>query len=358
MIRRRLFLRQQNPFNVTFGKEPNETISRKGEVEEIHNSLSLGLSNDEAFIISGVRGSGKTVAMTMTSDYCKKQPGWVVVDLNPEGNLLEQLASKILDAVRLKKLFLKAEFNFSFQGIGFTLSGERPVENVSSLLSNELEHLKNKGMRLLITIDEVSLSQPIREFVHEFQAFLRAKYDVYLVMTGLYQNVSSFTKQRNVTFLCRAPKIYLKPLNLMAIAHSYAKIFDLDEASSAKLAKFTKGYAYAYQLLGDILFISGDHSLSEENVRKFDETIYERSYSIIYSELTTREKAILFSSLEDNSNKGILKRLSISKSQLSNYKSVLSKKGILEENVKGIVFALPRFKEFLSFMKAVEEDED
>ena len=160
----------------------------------------------------------------------------------------------------------------------------------------------------------------------------------------------------NVTFFCRAPKIYLKPLNLMAIAHSYAKISDLDEASSVKLAKFTKGYACAYQLLGDILFISGDRSLSEENIRKFDETIYERSYSIIYSELTSKEKAILLTSLEDSSNKGILERLSMSKSQLSNYKSVLSKKGLIEENGEGIVFALPRFKEFLSFMKAVEED--
>ncbi len=39
--------------------------------------------------------------------------------------------------------------------MGFTLSGEKPTENVSSLLSNALEHPKNKWARLLITIDEV-----------------------------------------------------------------------------------------------------------------------------------------------------------------------------------------------------------
>ena len=91
-------------------------------------------------------------------------------------------------------------------------------------------------------------------------------------------------------------------------------------------------------------------------MRKFDETIYERSYSIIYSELTAKEKTILLSSLEDNSNKGILERLSMSKSPLSNYKSTLSKKGLIEYESEGVVFALPRFKEFLSFMKAMEED--
>ena len=61
-------------------------------------------------------------------------------------------------------------------------------------------------------------------------------------------------------------------------------------------------------------------------------------------------------SLEEHLNKGIMERASMSKSQLSNYKSVLVKKGILEENNKSIVFALPRFKEFLTFMKAIEDD--
>ncbi len=345
----------KNPFSVTFGKEPKEIISRKEELSEVYGSLSEGLSNDEVFIISGARGSGKTVAMTTIGDYYREQQGWIVVDLNPEGNLLEQLASKIIDQGRMKRLFLKAEFNFSFKGLGFSLSGERPLESVSSLLSKELEHLKSKGERLLITIDEISPKQNIRIFVHEFQAFLRAKYDVYLLMTGLYQNVSSFTQQRSVTFLCRAPKIILRPLNLMAIAHSYAEIFGLDETSSAKLAKFTKGYAYAYQLLGDILFISGEHSLSEDNVRKFDETIYERAYSIIYKELSPREKAILMASLDDNSNKGVMEKTGMSKSQLSNYKSVLAKEGLIEERSEGIAFALPRFKEFLSFMRSMEE---
>lgn len=346
----------KNPFNVTFGKEPNEIISRKDELSEIYDSLSTGLSNDEVFIISGARRSGKTVAMTTIGDYYRKQQGWIVVVLNPEGDLLEQLACKILDEGRLKRLFIKAEFNFSFKGFGFSISGERPLESVSSLLSKELEHLKSKGTRLLITIDEISPNQNIRIFIHEFQAFLRAKYDVFLVMAGLYKNVSSFARQRSVTFLCRAPKIILKPLNLMAIAHSYAKIFELDETSSAKLAKFTKGYAYAYQLLGDILFISGEHSLSEENARRFDETIYERAYSIIYRELSPREKTILMASLDDNSNKEVLERTGMSKSQLSNYKSVLAKKGIIEERSEAIIFALPRFKEFLSFMRLTEEE--
>lgn len=113
---------------------------------------------------------------------------------------------------------------------------------------------------------------------------------------------------------------------------------------------------YSSLALGNILFLSGEHSLSEDNVRKFDEALYESAYSIIYRELTPKEKEILMTSLEDDLNKGIMERASMSKSQLSNYKSVLAKKGILEENNKSIVFALPRFKEFFTFMKAIEDD--
>lgn len=346
---------KRNPFNITFGREPNELISRKTELEEIYNSFSFGTSNNEVFIISGVRGCGKTVAMTTVSDFYKNQERWLVIDLNPEYDLLEQLASKIIDEGKLRKLFLKAEFNFSFKGLGFSLSGDIPINNVSSLLRKEFEYLKKKSIKVLMTIDEISSNPHTKIFAHEFQSLLREGYDVYLIMTGLYQNVSSFVKEKSLTFLCRAPKIFLKELNLMAISNSYIKIFGLKEEEGRRLAKFTKGYAYAYQLLGDILFASGDYNLSADNIRKFDETIYERAYSIIYNELTPKEKEILFASLEDNANEHIINKIGISQSQLSNYKKILKQKGLIEDDAKAIVFRLPRFKESLLFMKAMEE---
>ncbi len=143
----------------------------------------------------------------------------------------------------------------------------------------------------------------------------------------------------------------------MSIANSYKKIFSLSEEKSIEFAKFTKGYAYGYQLLGDILFSSKDLTLSEENIQKFDETIYERAYSIIISELSLKEKQILITSLENNSNEFIINNLKISKSQLSNYKNVLNKKGIIEKDSNSIVFKLPRFKECLAFYKVASDFE-
>ena len=346
---------KENPFNTNSKVIPKQLISRKLELEEIYNSLSLKLSNNEVFIILGIRGSGKTVAMTSVSDFYKNQDEWIVVDLNSEYDLLSQLASNIIDAGKLKKLFIKSEFNFSFQGFGISLKGDIPILNVSTLLKKIFEYLKKKNIKVLITIDEIVSNQYTRIFAHEFQSFLRENFNVYLLMTGLYENVASFTKEKSLTFLYRAPKIYLKELNLMSIANSYKKIFSLTPEKSVEFAKFTKGYAYGYQLLGDILFISKDYSLSQKNIEKFDETIYERAYSIIISELTPKEKEILFVSLENNLNEFIINKLKISKSQLSNYKNVLNKKGIIEKDSNSILFKLPRFKECLEFYKAVND---
>ena len=42
---------KENPFNTNSKVIPKQLISRKLELEEIYNSLSLNLSNNEVFII-------------------------------------------------------------------------------------------------------------------------------------------------------------------------------------------------------------------------------------------------------------------------------------------------------------------
>ena len=44
-------------------------------------------------------------------------------------------------------------------------------------------------MRLLITIDEVVYSEQMKVFVSAFQIFMRQDYPIFLLMTGLYENI-------------------------------------------------------------------------------------------------------------------------------------------------------------------------
>ena len=339
----------QNPFNINFGKEPFSIISRENELHEIYESFSSDYPFSNVFILTGIRGSGKTVAMTNVSNFYKKEDNWIYVELNPENDLLEQLASKIYDEGKIKRLFISTEFNFSFKGIGMTIKGKEPISNVSSLLKREFEYLSKKNIKVLIGIDEVVSNTYMKVFCHEFQALLRQDFFVCLIMTGLYQNISSLENQKSLTFLYRAPKIYIDSLNPRAIANSYKNIFNIDEDKCIELAKFTRGYAFAYQLLGSILYNENKKELDDLVIQKFDELIQERAYQIIYSELNKKEKEIIQLATIDNSNAFIIQKSNISKSLLSDYKKKLYLKGIIKNDHNSIIFKLPRFKEFLVF---------
>ena len=345
----------ENPFNITFGKEPYSIISRNDELASIYNSFESENPNSDVYILTGIRGSGKTVAMNTIFEHFKQQKEWICVELNPESDMLEQLASKLYDEGKLKKLFLKAEFSFSFKGIGFSLSGDTTVVSISSLLKREFEYLAKKDIKVLIVVDEAVSNANMKVFAHEFQSFLREKYQVRLIMTGLYQNISLLENQKSLTFLYRAPKIYLGELNLLSISNSYKNIFNITDKESVALAKATSGYAYAYQLLGNILFESKKTKIDKEVLERFDELLYANTYNIVYNELTNREKEILKCACENNNNDFIMSNINITKSQLSSYKKTLSLKGIIKPDKNKVIFILPRFEVFLKFIIEMEE---
>lgn len=343
-----------NPFDITFGKQPDKYIERPEVNDEILTNLVSG--KPSIYILTGARGSGKTVALTSITNAIKNESNWITVDLNPLDDLLEQLAATLYQKGKLKKLFINKEFNFSFKGVSFTISGSNPVTNIFNLISLMLDHLKKKNIYVLLTIDEVSNNEYMRIFAHSFQSFVRNDYNVSLIMTGLYGNISNLENEKTLTFLYRAPKVYLSPLNLRAITYSYINQLNMDEDDSLEAAKITKGYAFAYQLLGYILFKNKKKKIDKSILQELDLLLDERSYSKIWSELTTKEKEIVSTIANGKtSNKEILDFLNMKANSLSTYKISLSRKGIIDVSQRGVVsFALPRFKEFVNFYEKIK----
>ena len=348
-------MQKENPFNITFGKEPFSIISRENELSQIYDSFESEKPNSNVYILTGIRGSGKTVSATTIVKHFKNKENWICIELNPESDMLEQLASKLYDKGQIKHLFLKKEFNFSFHGISFSIKGETPISNVSSLLDLMFSNLYKRNIHVLMTIDEVISNTYMKVFSHEFQRFLRENYNVNLIMTGLYQNISLLENQKSLTFLYRAPKIYLSELNLKSIANSYQNIFNISDKDAVILTKATGGYAYAYQLLGNILFEENKTKIDKKVLQRYDELLYENAYTILYNELSNKEKEILKYASIDNLNAYILDKTKMSKAQLSNYKKALVQKGVILQDKNKIVFRLPRFKEFIEFIKELEE---
>ena len=85
----------QNPFTLTFGKSPLEPVERPLQTMEIVDTFTAETVNQQMFIITGVRGSGKTVMMTEIARRLKEREDWVVIELNPATDLLQGMLAKL-----------------------------------------------------------------------------------------------------------------------------------------------------------------------------------------------------------------------------------------------------------------------
>lgn len=339
-----------NPFSTTFGMEPNNFIQRLEESKQIISEFNDVNPSNYVYLITGVRGSGKTVFLSHIANTLSQDDKWLVIDPGPKDNLLENIASELYEAGKVKHLFLKTEFNFSFQGLTFSIKGENPVVNVLTLIKKMLEYLKKKGKRVLITIDEVDNSTEMKYFIQAYQSLIRQNYPILLLMTGLYDNVSKLQDDKSLTFLYRAPKIQLGSLSLQTIASKYREYLLSDDETSIKLAKLTKGYAYAYQVLGYILYKNNTTEINSKLLEEYDQYLSEYVYEKLYSELSMQEKNVVlaFNSDEIVDMTQLRLKTNLSTKELSVYRNRLIKKGIIKSTSYGYVeFTLPRFNEFL-----------
>lgn len=337
-----------NPFTLSFGRKPYEYISRISQTEEILNDFGADHPVSQVYMLTGVRGSGKTVMMTTIANHLSDDSDWIVIELNPTRDLLVSFASKLYDQEGLRVAFVKAKLDFSVLGIGVSIEGAAPVTDIETAIERMLRVVQKMKKKILITIDEVENSQTIREFVSAFQIFMREDYPIFLLMTGLYENINALQNSNNVTFLYRAPKIEMGPLDNGAVVNSYKDVFDIDIQSAKNLAALTMGYPFAYQVLGYLCY---EHKCAEnpdEIMSEYDQRLSEYVYSKIWSELSPNDKKIATAMTETDNVADLMKISGMNKSEFSPYRSRLIRRGIAYSPARGkLLFLLPRFAEFI-----------
>ena len=142
-----------NLFSITFGKQPLNYIVREKECKRIIDDFSNASPFSNVYIITGIRGSEKTVMLSYIYNYFNNLDNWIVVDLGPKDNLLENIVSELYEVGKMKHIFIKAEFSFSFHGLSFSIEGNEPVSSVNTLLKKILDQVKKKG-KSAITIEK------------------------------------------------------------------------------------------------------------------------------------------------------------------------------------------------------------
>ena len=337
-----------NPYSMIFGQEPGALISRTKQTEMVCDAFTADQPAQQVFEITGVRGSGKTVFMTDAAKRIGSDSRFITVELNPERDLLTSLASKLSSENALARIFQKARINLSFFGLGLEVSGEPPITDIETALTRMLASLKKQGKRILVTIDEVTNTENMRIFAASFQILLRQDLPIFLLMTGLYQNIYALQNEKSLTFLYRAPKVELTALNIGAIRDNYRETFSLSDEDSLEMAKATLGYSFAFQVLG---FLTYENKGDFRSVRsEYKQYLEEYSYEKIWTELSATDKKVLAAMTEcpDGKVQTIREKLDYSTNQFNPYRKRLIKKGIAVSPERGYLrFALPVFDEFV-----------
>ena len=170
-------------------------------------------------------------------------------------------------------------------------------------------------------------------------------------------------KLKGCTFLTRTLDREIPPLDDSQMAVSYFNTFGIDEKEAIKLAKMTKGYAFAYQLLGYWYFekyVNKNEEVRDVEVEYRSELI-KYSYNKLWSELSEKDKEIVYALVELEADENRVKRAevinymnsqgkAVTSSTFNKYRERLLRKGIIStsENRDGYIWLpLPQFGNFV-----------
>ncbi len=341
-----------NPFTIIFGIEPQSIIPRTEETQKITGEFESEKPSSSGYVITGVRGCGKTVLMTSIQNYFAEKTDWFVLRLNPDLDLFSSAISQLAEFISLKEERI-TEVNASIAGFGGGIS-MRSLSDNETLLRKMLKEATKRKKRVLITITEASNTKNIKIFSHSYQAFIGEKLPVFLLMTALPENFSALSNSKNGTFLRRLPKIKLAELSYALIEDSYRRIFSLSQEKAVNLSKIVMGYPYAFQLLGSLLWDAKKDTADKEILETLDSMLYEGSYQAIWNHLTEKERLVVqaISHSKNMSVKEIRDTLQMEPNQFSPYRESLKDNGLINTDTYGkIFFSLPRFKEFVIRME-------
>lgn len=341
---------KKNPYAISFGKIPSQYISRDILIEDMVDTLSSEIVDEQAFKLTGIRGTGKTVTLTAIEKELRDDKNWIVVDLKSNSDITNDLVANLYTEVSFLRKFIDASMNLSAFGIGVSISDKSPAASLDVALKQILKEVKKQGKRILVAIDEVRKTDAIVDFIQEFQILIREDLPIFLIVAGLYEDIEDVENTDGLTFFLRATRIEMKPLSIAIIKADYKRTLSLSDDIAAELANMTKGYAFAYQAFGKYMWESGEKEISEMVLAQVDEALSQKVYDKIWSELRASEKWFLtFIVQKDNMTVNeLLEQTKKKHNEWSEPRKRLIEKGIIDGSVRGqISMRLPRFKEYV-----------
>lgn len=305
---------------------------------------------NQIYIIRGPRGTGKTVLLSDIANRLEEDSGWLVVRCAPTSDILQSVAEGLDRAMIRGRIAVDASLSTPVIG-GIHLQRSQVQESNVSRIGECLRMLSKRGKKLLITVDEITNTPQMRDFASNLQIWMGQDYPVFFLGTALFERIEELQNVSSLTFLYRAPKIDLTPLDLVSIAHAYQKALEVSEARSRELAKLTLGYSFAFQALGYIYWNATPVEDVEAILPEYDAMLANASYSKMWQELSQADRhlCVAIARSKTSNVKDIRAELGEDSPNRFNQRRIrLRNRGLIDTAERGrISFSLPRFAQFV-----------
>ena len=359
-----------NPFTPGFGLTPMILAGRDVAIEEFTAALAGNVPEARAILISGARGSGKTVLLTEFRELAL-DAGWTDLRMHTSStSLTDELRSQAI--ARLRELDPEAETSHLTSARISALSASRDVvqryEGEGEVLTTVLDRLAaltdEDGGGLLITLD--GLQSVDRDQLHALtqhvQDLIGSGHAVAFIAAGVRTGVDALLDHERTTFLRRAHRIEVGSVDVgtaaEAIRMTIADTAKTITPEAAVLAgEISQGYPYLIQLIGSKAWQhSGDAETIEiEDVRRARDTVVAAMIKNVHGPalrgLSARKREYLRAMLEDEGPSAvgdIARRMAIDPRNQSTYRERLIEDDLIRPAGRGFVeFSLPYLAEAL-----------
>lgn len=363
-----------NPFSPRSGATPPYLVGRKTELSDLARGFDSPLHDPSGnIVITGLRGTGKTVLLNKAQETAENR-SWKVVDtyLSDDG-LLDRVHTKIdnLLAPHHSKSG-RTPSGGQLGAFGVSLGFDTEIQKLT--LDTKMKYLAQEtdASGLLITIDEVhstagDAQRQLGELGNEIQLAQRQDVPVMAVMAGLPGGIKELLRDKDElggrkasTFLRRAHRMPIGEISYEEIWGAYRDALNQGGKFAATevvdlVADAAKGYPYLFQLIGFHVWERSGAIISVTEARAAVDFAKRRLGQLVHdtalADLSAKDKTFLLAMSNSNGPTrmaDIKDKLHVTKQNANDTRRRLIDAEMVVPTGRGLVdFAMPYMRDFL-----------